>query len=155
MATFIPVEAQNIDPVISDLYESISFTETQDPEYETFKSLFADGAHLISVQDTNSYTITPDEFEQGLTQQRESGKLISFEEYEIHRETDRYGNILHVFSTYQTNLETPEGNDSARGINSIQMMKDVGEWKIVSIIWYEENEAHLLPDEYLPSEDKD
>jgi len=29
-------------------------------------------------------------------------------------------------------------------------MKENGQWKIVSLIWYEENKAHPLPDEYLP-----
>jgi hypothetical protein len=155
ISAVLQVHAQNIDPVIGALYESISFSETQDPDYKTFKSLFIDGARLISVRDTTSYTFSPDEFEQAMNKQRKSGNMIAFEEYELHREKDQYGNILHVFSTYQTRFETPEGNNSTRGINSIQLMKEDGDWKIVSLIWYEENEAHPLPEQYLPSESVD
>lgn len=148
----LPAAAQNgdIDSIISDLYSSISFDNKQAPDYAKFKSLFIDGGKLISVKDTTSYTLTPGDYEQTMSRQRESGKIIAFKEKELHRETDKYGKILHVFSTYQTQLKTPEGNRSARGINSIQLMKTKGKWKVVSLIWYEEDEGHPLPDKYLP-----
>lgn len=148
-----PATAQvsSVDSVVTGLYESISFTENEDPDYEKFKTLFVDGARLISVKDTTSFTLTPDEFEQNMNQQRESGSLIAFEEKELLRKTEQYGKILHVFSTYEAHLETPDGTDSVRGINSIQLMKENGDWKVTSLIWYEEDEAYPLPEKYLPS----
>lgn len=151
LATSAPAISQDIDAVVSDLYESISFNQEKEPDYESFKSLFVDGARLISVKDTTSYKLTPTDYEKSITQQRQSGKIIAFEEKELHRETEQYGNILHVFSTYKTHVETPNETDSARGINSIQMMKEDGQWKVTSIIWYEEDNKHPLPDKYLPS----
>ncbi len=148
-----PVQAQqaDVDAIISDLYESISFNENTDPDYDTFHSLFIDNARLISVRDTSSSRLSPQEYEEIMSQQRENGKIIAFKEYELHRETEIYGGVMHIFSTYQTQLETPEGSNSARGINSIQLMKENGSWKVVSLIWYEENEAHPLPEKYLPA----
>jgi hypothetical protein len=143
-------QESSIDSIISDLYTSISFNENQDPDYETFKALFVEGASLISVKDTTSYTLSPKDYEQSMSRQRESGKIIAFEEKELHRQTEQFGNILHVFSTYQTYLETPDGTDSARGINSIQLMKKDGDWKVTSLIWYEEDDNHPLPEKYLP-----
>lgn len=147
-----PAKAQesSIDPIISDLYKSISFDEKKGADYEKFKTLFIDGARLISVKDTTSYTLDPDEYEQIMTQQRKDGNIIVFEEKELHRKTEQYGKILHVFSTYQTHLETPDGTESARGINSIQLMKEDGSWKVASLIWYEEDETYPLPEQYLP-----
>lgn len=139
-----------VDSIISDLYESISFAENENPDFEKFKTLFVDDARLISVKDTTSFTLTPAEYEQNMNQQRKSGNIIAFEEKELHRKTERYGKILHVFSTYQTHLETADGMDSARGINSIQLMKVNGDWKVTSLIWYEEDEAFPLPEKYLP-----
>lgn len=151
LASSASAQLSPADTIISDLYESISFTKNSSPDYETFKSLFKDGAQLISVGDTTSHTLSPADYEQAMTQQRESGKLIAFEERELHRETETFGNIMHVFSTYQTHVETPEGTQSSRGINSIQFIKEDRKWKIVSITWYDENDGHPLPEKYLPS----
>lgn len=149
-----PLQAQqsSIDAIITDLYDSISFHKDKNPDYEKFKSLFIDGGRLISVKDTTSYTLSPADYEQSMSNQRESGAVIAFEETELDRKTEQYGNILHIFSTYQTRLRTPDGTDSARGINSIQLMKKDGSWKVVSLIWYEEDQAHPLPEEYLPAD---
>lgn len=149
-----PTTAQDssIDSTISSLYESISFDQNNPPDYKTFKALFAENAHLISVKDTTSYILSPDDYEQSMTRQRNEGKILSFIEKELHRKTDQYGNILHVFSTYQTHLKTPDGTDTTRGINSIQLMKNDGDWKVTSLIWYEEDENHPLPKKYLPLE---
>lgn len=145
------VSAQNIDQVMNNLYTSISFDGEKTADYDTFKSLFIDGARLISVHDTTSYQLTPADYESLMLKRQKNGQLIAFTEKELFRKVDTYGNIAQVFSTYQTYLETPDGKDTARGINSIQLRKLNGRWKVVSTIWYEENEAHPLPDRYLPS----
>ncbi len=146
-------QESSVDALITSMYESISFTEDKDPNYKAFKNFFIDDGRLISVKDTTSYALTPTDYEQMMGKQHKSGAIIAFTEKELHRETEVYGNIMHVFSTYQTHLKTPDGTDSARGINSIQLMKKNGQWKIVSLIWYEENEAHPLPENYLPEMD--
>jgi hypothetical protein len=147
-----PTVAQqsSVDTVITSIYESISFTADKDPDYEAFKNFFIDNGQLISVSDTSSYTLTPEDYEQMMQKQRQSGAVIAFTEEELYRKTETYGSIKHVFSTYKTYLETPDGTETARGINSIQLLKKNGEWKIVSLIWYEENKTHPLPAMYLP-----
>lgn len=146
----LSAQQSEVDAVVSELYESISFNENKEPNYEKFQSLFIDGARLISVRDTTSATLTPADYESIMNKRRSSGAMIAFEEKELHRETDKYGNILHVFSTYQIRTKTPEGEESARGINSIQLMKKDGQWKVTSLIWYEEDQAHPIPSQYLP-----
>lgn len=144
-------QSSSVDTIIEELYQSISFDSEKEPDYEKFKSLFIEEGRLISVKDTTSYSLSPTDYQQSMTQQRKSGNIISFTEKELDRKVEEYGNILHIFSTYQTYLETPDGNNSARGINSIQLMKKEGQWKVVSLIWYEEDKAHPLPKKYLPS----
>lgn len=85
-----------------------------------------------------------------MNRQRESGTLKAFKEYEISRKVNQYGNIAHVFSTYKTDIKTAKDSFNTRGINSIQLLREDGQWKITALIWYEENEKHLLPDKYLP-----
>ena len=72
-----------------------------------------------------------------------------FVEREIHRVTQRFGNIAHVFSTYQT-LKKPDGPVLSRGINSIELFWDGKRWWIASAIWDEERPDNPIPKEYLP-----
>jgi len=72
-----------------------------------------------------------------------------FDEREIHRVTQRFGNIAHVFSTYETR-KTPDGPLIGRGINSIELFWDGQRWWIASAIWDEERPDNPIPKEYLP-----
>jgi hypothetical protein len=72
-----------------------------------------------------------------------------FDEREIHRVTQRFGNIAHVFSTYETR-RTPGGPLLGRGINSIELFWDGKRWWIASAIWDEERPGNPIPKEYLP-----
>ncbi|HYB53692.1 MAG TPA: hypothetical protein VEG84_07490 [Thermoanaerobaculia bacterium] len=72
-----------------------------------------------------------------------------FDEHEIHRITQRFGNIAHVFSTYETR-EKPGGPLIGRGINSIELFWDGKRWWIASAIWDDERPDNPLPKEYLP-----
>jgi hypothetical protein len=72
-----------------------------------------------------------------------------FDEREIHRVTQRFGNIAHVFSTYETR-QKPDGPVIGRGINSIELFWDGNRWWIASAIWDEERPGNAIPKEYLP-----
>ncbi len=72
-----------------------------------------------------------------------------FDEREIHRVTQRFGNIAHVFSTYETR-QRADGPVTGRGINSIELFWDGTRWWIASAIWDEERPGNPIPKEYLP-----
>jgi hypothetical protein len=74
-----------------------------------------------------------------------------FFEREIHRTVEQYGNILHAFSTYESR-RTADLNEKpfARGINSIQLLKDGDRWWVVSIFWDSERAGNEIPAKYLP-----
>lgn len=73
-----------------------------------------------------------------------------FYEAEIHRVTQRFGNIAHVFSTYESR-QRENGPVIARGINSIELFYDGKRWWIASNIWDDERPDNPLPPEYLPA----
>jgi hypothetical protein len=71
-----------------------------------------------------------------------------FIEREIHAETERFGDIAHVFSTYES-VHTAEGPEPVeRGINSFQLWHDGDRWWIVSLMWHHEREDAPLPERY-------
>ena len=73
-----------------------------------------------------------------------------FFEREIHRVTERYGSIAHVWSTYESR-ETESGPVTARGINSIELFGDGKRWWIANGSWVDESKESPIPPEYLPA----
>ena len=142
-------DLSTIDGTIEALYASISGEKGVERDWKTFRTLFADNAKLIpagiSPEGTFRYRhMSPEDYVQN------SGPWLvenGFIEEEIHRETDRFDPIAHVFSTY-TSRHTAGGEIIARGINSIQLFNDGTRWWVVSIYWAGEREGQPIPPEY-------
>ena len=73
----------------------------------------------------------------------------AFYESEINREVRIFGNIAHVWSTYETRL-IKNGPVARRGINSIQLFFENGQWSIVSLI-FERERAEKIPKTFEPN----
>ena len=101
----------------------------------TFASLGADGAPTYTLQ-------TLDEW---IARVKARGHVM-LEENQLKVHIERYGNIAHVWSSYALRSD---GRQSARGINSIQAIKEAGGWRITSIMVQAESAAAPLPKEYL------
>jgi len=72
-----------------------------------------------------------------------------FFEQEIHRTTQRFGNVAHIWSTYESRNKA-DGPIIARGINSIELFWDGTRWWVASGIWDDERPDNPIPAEYLP-----
>ena len=138
-----------IDGVIEALYASISGEKGEERDWETFRALFVDDAKLIPTGrspqgELGHRFMTPEQYIEN------SGPWLvnnGFIEAEINRETDRFGHIAQVFSTY-TSQNTAGGPLIARGINSIQLFNDGERWWVVNIYWSNESESNPIPDQY-------
>jgi hypothetical protein len=60
---------------------------------------------------------------------------------------ERYGNIAHLWSSSALHSN---GKQVARGINSIQAIKEAGGWRVTGIMVQAESAIAPLPKEYLP-----
>ena len=145
----VSYDLTTIDGTIEALYASISGEKGEERDWETFRKLFADNAQLIptgiSPEGNLRYRhMSPEDY---ITN---SGPWLvenGFIEEEIHRKTDRFGPIAHVFSTY-TSRNTAGGELIARGINSIQLFNDGERWWVMSIYWAGEREDNPIPEQY-------
>ena len=72
-----------------------------------------------------------------------------FFEKEIARRTEQFGNIAHVWSTYESRYSPDDPQPFMRGINSIQLIYREGRWWIVTIYWQHESADQPIPAEYL------
>lgn len=142
---------KTIDETINTLYSVISGDKGVERDWDLFKSLFHPDAKLIPSgpsQDGNFQAIylSPDDYI------NRSGKWLyenGFHEREIHRVTDIFGNIAHIFSTYEAFRESSDEIPFMRGINSIQLMKTNEKWLIINIYWMQESDIYEIPKKYL------
>jgi hypothetical protein len=72
-----------------------------------------------------------------------------FFEKEAARKTEQFGQIAHLFSTYESRHTPADPKPFQRGINSFQLMNDGTRWWIVTIFWEGEDEKNPLPQKYL------
>jgi hypothetical protein len=90
--------------------------------------------------------ITPDEYA------TMSGPVLEergFFEREIGRVTEQFGNVAHVFSTYDSKNALSDAQPFARGINSIQLLNDGRRWWVITIFWDSERADNAIPAKYL------
>jgi len=69
------------------------------------------------------------------------------EEKQLKFHIERYGNIAHLWSNYAL---YSDGKQVARGINSIQAIKEAAGWRVTGIMVQAESATAPLPKEYLP-----
>jgi len=150
VSTAKPADVQSMDAIVAALYEVISGPPGK-RDWDRFRSLFYPGARLIptgirSTGEAGSRVLSPDDYID------RSGPILEkngFFEREVSRRTEKFANIAHLFSTYESRHAKADEKPFARGINSIQMMNDGQRWWILSIFWQAEDQKNPLPAEYL------
>lgn len=136
-------DVKSIDAIIKASYEVVSGEKGAKREWERDKYLHNPKA-VYSYFDRNKgmqVTMTLAEF------QKETDDMVfntAFYEKEINREVRIFGNIAHVWSTYETKLEK-NGKVVRRGINSIQLVLEDNRWYIISWTFSGESELNKIP----------
>jgi hypothetical protein len=146
-----PADVSSMDAIIAAVYDTISGPAAKKRDWDRLRSLFIPGARLIptGARQSGGYgsrVRTVEEYIQG------AGPIIEkegFYEKEVSRVTETFGQIAHVFSTYETRRNADEPTPFMRGINSIQLMNDGQRWWIVTIFWQAEDDKTKLPEKYL------
>ncbi len=144
-------KVKTLDSTIETLYAVISGEKGEARDWELFKYLFVPEARLIpsgkNQQGKVSYSVmSPADYVES------SGSYLEangFFEKEISRETDRFGNVVQIFSTYESYHSESDDEPFARGINSIQLLFDGERWWVMSIFWQSETAEFPIPDQYL------
>ena len=146
----IAADGDSIDSAVRACYDVISGPAgTRD--WARFRSMFAEGARLIPIRSTPQGSapsvMTPDEYAQRAGANFEKN---AFYENEVAHRVETFGNLAHVFSTYESR-HAPGEKPFARGINSFQLVKTASGWKIMTILWDAEREGQPIPSKYLSS----
>jgi hypothetical protein len=148
-----PADVSSVDAIMAATYDVISGPPTKKRDWDRFRSLFVPGARLIPADRGKDGTfkvdvITPDEYAKMADPYFSKN---GFAEREIFRKSERYGNIMQIFSTYESRHDAGDAKPFARGINSFQLLYDGKRWWVVTIYWQEEDADNPLPKEFLPA----
>jgi hypothetical protein len=143
-----PADRDSIEGSVKAVYEAIS-GPAGPRDWARFRSLFAEGGRLIAIRMTPNgpapTVMTPDDYEQRSSPNMEKN---AFFETAVAQRIETFGNIAHVFSTYESRRALGE-KPFARGINSFQLVRQDGGWKVMTILWDSEREGQPLPEKYL------
>jgi hypothetical protein len=147
----LSADVESLDGIIRAFYEVVSTPAGALPDRGRDASLHAPGAkiqlsHLPASGVPALEVLTLNElYDRYYGAPRDK----PFYEREIHRVTQQFGNIAHVWSTYVVS-DTPGGAPRGRGISSIHLYFDGLRWWITG--WMDEGEhaGRPLPSEFLP-----
>jgi hypothetical protein len=150
-----PEDVKSPEAILNAVYSAISGGKGQSRDWDRMRSLFIPDARLIP-------TVSSPPAPQGHTDaifltidgyiERSNGRMTSdgFFERSIHNETQQFGNIVQVWSTYESRHNLDDATPFARGINSFQLLKDGDRYWVVNIFWDSENPTKPIPAKYLP-----
>ena len=143
---------KTIDATINALYSVISGEKGEQRDWDLMRYIYHPNAKLVPTGKNpqgkvGARYVTPQYYTES------SGKWLvenGFYEEEINRKVEQFGNIAHVFSTYQCFYSKTDSKPFMRGINSIQLLNEGNRWRVINIFWQQEDEDNLIPEAYLP-----
>lgn len=128
-------EQQELNELMRAFYRVISFTEGGAPDWERMSGLFSKHARITRVTPEATDHMDLTGFRNMAEELMEVGAFTSFHESELARRTDRFGDVVHIASAYETRVSPTAVDHLERGINSLQLIREDGRWKIVSLCW--------------------
>ena len=163
-----PADVESIDAIVAAAYDGISGPAGKKRDWDRERSLYIPGARLMPLA-AKAGVVRGDDVDLATGRVRPTDGLApqildvegfiarvepffqenGFYEKEIARRTEQFGNIAHVWSTYESRHHEDDPEPFMRGINSIQLFNDGKRWWIVSIYWQQESADAPIPEKYL------
>jgi hypothetical protein len=143
-------DVQSLDGIVAALYDVISGGIGQARDWSRMRSLFIPDARIMAIgpkRDSKDFALRIMSVSDYIAN---SGPILietGFREKELSRKTEQWGELAHVFTTYETHTE--KNNSKQRGINSVQLMHDGTRWWIISLLFEAERPQLTLPEAYL------
>ncbi|MEP6994898.1 MAG: hypothetical protein ABI968_10285 [Acidobacteriota bacterium] len=143
-------DVATIDGMVKAYYDVISGPAGKPREWGRDRTLYIHDLRFVDVGwDKEGKPVPRIVDHQGYVDGADGMAARGFFEQEIHRVSERFGPIAHVWSTYESR-RTEKGPIIARGINSIELFWDGKRWWIANAIWTDESKDNPIPKEYLP-----
>ena len=129
------VSANSPKDLIEDLYASVSFVPGKLPDWKAVEAMFLENAIItLRTSRDNVSVFSVEAWVQDFKDFIIARKLetIGFNENIVGLTVFEYGDIAHALVVYEPRI--PGITSSRQGIDSINLIRQNGEWKIVSIL---------------------
>jgi hypothetical protein len=138
-------EDGDCDPAIAtlldQLYAVISFEEGGEPNWDGLRAVFSPHAAITRITPEGTDHLNPQRFLALTHDMLEVGAYTSFYEFEVARRVRRFGQMVQVWSLYETRRHRAASGALSRGINGIHIVHEKDGWRVLSLIW-DETYAH-------------
>lgn len=145
-----PEDVATLDGIMKAFYETVSGPAGQQRQWGRDRTLYIPGIRFVATESQNGKVLSRVMDHQTYVDLVNDDFVRNgFFEREIHRLTRSFGNITHVFSTYETRLKA-DGPVTERGVNSVELFYDGKRWWIASATWDQERPDNPITREFLP-----
>lgn len=145
-----PEDVASLDGITRAVYEAISGPAGAARDWDRFRPLFHPGARLIPTGRREGVGVaTPLTVEEFVARATPGMTGQGFFEREIGRVSERYGNVVHFMSAYESRRTAEDPSPFQRGVNSFQLFWDGSRWWIVTIFWEAETPGTPIPERLL------
>ena len=147
-----PKDVASVDAIMKAVYDVISGDAGKPRDWDRFRSLFHKDARLIPTGKNattgvvNANALSPEDY---IKRAEPLFARQGFYESELARKVEQYGDIVHVFSTYESRHAREDKTPFQRGINSFQLLNDGKRWWVMTIYWQGETADNPIPAKYL------
>ncbi|MFL6246428.1 MAG: hypothetical protein ACJ74H_10420 [Thermoanaerobaculia bacterium] len=101
-------------------------------DWNRFKELFAPGAHLATYGKDGIAVMTPEEY---IERNKPYFDEHGFFEWPVETRVDRFKDIAHVTSRYESRHAPTDKQPFARGVNHLELVRSGDRWVVYSLVW--------------------
>jgi len=151
-------DVDTVEHLVAALYDVISGPQGKPRDWDRFRSLFLPDGRLGVIRadapataneparKSDAVFLTPDMY---VERDDPYFKTQGFFERSIANRVEEFGNLVHVWSTYESRHAADDAKPFTRGVNSIQIIHAQGRYWVASIMWDDERPGLTLPEKYL------
>jgi hypothetical protein len=147
-----PADVATIEDIVRAFYSAISTPAGGKLDQNRLRSLFVPGGRIVSSVPANSTRaadvrfLSPEEYAAiSDAQTVRSG----FFDRNPANQIERFGEMAHVYSTFESRSHLDDPKPMARGIKSFELLNSANRWYIIEVYWDWERPDNPIPDRYL------
>lgn len=137
-----PEDRKAILALCPKLYASVEWEAEKAPDWNAFRSCCHVAAILTPLSGGMAQPMAIETFIAGMDEQRNSGALNALCEVELASEVEAFGNVANVRSSFVATMD----GVARRGVTFAHIVRDNGQWVILSAIWDNEDEERIVPE---------
>ncbi len=152
MAKAAAADVATPEAIVAAYYGALSGPSGKKRDWNRFLSLFFPGARLLPTEGkghsgTMPHTFTPSKY---LFDTESDMLQEGYIPRETAKQTESFGKLLHVWSTYEVRHATADAEPFVRGVTSFQLFNNGQRWWIVDVAWQPETSKLKLADKNPP-----